>query len=59
MDSIKKEFQQFVEALDESTQEKIDLIYAESDLTKYGYGESYSSLLELGYNSFHFSNHKK
>ena len=39
----KGEFRQFLEAIDEKTQEKIHLIYAESDLTKHGYNdESYA-----------------
>ncbi|MGN1422278.1 MAG: ABC transporter permease [Oscillospiraceae bacterium] len=38
----KGEFQRYVEALDEETQEKIELIFASSDLTEIGYGEHYS-----------------
>lgn len=38
----KGEFQQFLEKIDEQTQEKIHLIYAESDLSRHGYDdESY------------------
>ncbi|MCM1298563.1 MAG: ABC transporter permease [Firmicutes bacterium] len=38
----KGEFQQLVEALDSEMQDKINLIYASSDLTKIGYDEHYS-----------------
>lgn len=38
----KAEFQQYLEALDEKTQEDVILIYASSDLTKAGYDEQYS-----------------
>ncbi len=38
----KGEFQRFVEALDEDTQEKIDLVFASSDLTEIGYDDHYS-----------------
>lgn len=38
----KGEFQKFIEALDEQTQDKINLIYASSDLTKIGYSDAYS-----------------
>jgi len=39
----KGEFRQFIEAIDEETHDKINLIYAESDLTKHGYNdESYA-----------------
>lgn len=38
----KGEFQNFVEKLDEDTQEKISLVFASSDLTEIGYDDHYS-----------------